>query len=143
MTISKGDITCIIDWLDGKFKEGSSADVKARRALANALRYEPRDHGLMFTLADLIDPDRREDVDLWLVFKRARGNRSKRINWRRVAAIIWHETRAGKKPKAAVSIAMETCGVKSRDKALKAYKYWEPMFERCGSQLKSLTRITD
>ena len=97
MTISKGDITGIIDWLGGKFKEGSPADLKARRALADVLRYEPRDQGLMSTLADLIDPDRREDVGLWLMFKRPRGNRSKRINWRRVAAIIWHENRRGQK----------------------------------------------
>jgi hypothetical protein len=129
----------VVDWLDGKHKEDSPEDWLARRALAAALRYGRLDRGLLFMLAALIDPDMRDDLSLWLVFKRPRGNRSRPMNHRRVAAVIWHELRANKQPKAAVSIAMEKCKV-SRSKALEAFYKWEPLFERHGSKMKWLTR---
>jgi len=141
MKINDRVIACISEWLDGKLKEGSTDDLKARRALAKALRYGPPDRGLLFMLAGVIDPDCRDDLSFWLVFKRQPGNRSKSIDHRRVAAIIWHELRAGKRQKAAVSIAMEKCGVGSRDKALAAYNRWKPIFEKWGPKMKALTKI--
>jgi hypothetical protein len=87
MAIGDHEIKSIVDWLGGKFKEGSADDLKARRTLARALRDRPLDRDLLFMLADLIDPDQRGDMGLWLVFKRPPGRR-KTTNWRRVAAII-------------------------------------------------------
>jgi hypothetical protein len=134
-------IAGIVAWLAGRFKEGSPEDLEARRALARFLRgpLGPLDQAPLFMLAALIDPDKRDDLSLWLVFKRPRGNRSRPMNHRRVAAVIWHELRAGKPQKAAVSIAREKCKV-SRSKALEAFDEWKPLFEKHGSKLKWLTR---
>jgi hypothetical protein len=140
MTVSDQDVKAIIDWLTGKLKEGSVEDLSARRALAEVLRHERLDMGLRYALADLIDPDQRDDLGLWLVFKRAQG-RKQTTNWRRVAAIIWKEVNAGTKKEAAVAEAMGKCGVKSRAKALAAYNEWKPIFEKHGAQLKALTSI--
>jgi hypothetical protein len=59
MTSSHPQLGSVIDWLDGKFKEGSAADLKARRVLAQVLRSGRLDRGLRFMLADLFDPDTR------------------------------------------------------------------------------------
>jgi hypothetical protein len=138
-TISAHEVKALVEWLGGELKDGSIEDLEGRRALARVLRHGPVDRGLLFVLADLIDPDQREDIGLWLTFKRPPG-RKKTTDWRRVAAVIWRELRRGKQQKTAVSIAMEECGVGSRDKALAAYKKWKPIFERDGSKLKALTR---
>jgi hypothetical protein len=139
MAIGDQEVKAIIDWLAGKFKEGSAEDLKARRALAEVLRHERLDMGFRQMIADLIDPDQRDDLGLWLVFKRAQG-RQKTMDRRRVAAIIWEQVNAGIKKESAVAEAMKKCGVKSRDKALAAYKEWKPHFEKSGSKLKGLTR---
>jgi hypothetical protein len=139
MTISDQEVKAIIDWLTGKFKEGSAEDLKARRELAKVLRHGPLDRNLLRILADLIDPDQRDDLGLWLIFKRAQGRR-KTMDRRRVAAIIWKQVSAGIKKESAVADAMKKCGVKSRDKALAAYKEWKPHFEKFGSKVKGMTR---
>jgi hypothetical protein len=134
-------ITSIVTWLAGRLKEGSPEDLEARRALARFLRgpLGPLDQAPLFMLAALIDPDKRDDLSLWLVLKRPRGNRSRPIDHRRVAATIWHELRANKPQKAAVSIAMEKCRV-SRRTALEAFYVWKPIFEKWGSKMKALTQ---
>jgi hypothetical protein len=139
MAVSRNEIAAIARLLCGEMKKGSSEDMAARRSLAKVLRYGPPDRGLCFVLADLIDPDQRKFVGMWLEFQRPRG-RKRTTDRRRVAAIIWKELRAGKRQKAAVSIAMEKCGVRSRDKALSAYKTWKPIFERNDPKMKALTR---
>ncbi len=139
MTIGDQEVEAIINWLTGTLKEGSAEDFRARRALAEVLRHERLDMGLRLSLANLIDPDQRDDLGLWLVFKRAQG-RQKTIDRRRVAAIIWKQVNAGIKKESAVADAMKKCGVKSRDKALAAYKEWKPYFEKFGSKVKDLTR---
>ena len=139
MKISEHDVASIIDWLAGKLKEGSADDLKARRALAKVLRYGPLDRGLLFILADLIDPDTRDDLSLWLVFKRAPGAK-KTMDRRKVAAIIWRQVKTGIKKEAAVADAMKKCNVRSRDKALAAYNEYRPIFEKWGSKMKALTQ---
>ena len=106
MKISDQEIRSVIDWLAGKFKEGSVKDLAARRALAQVLRREKLDTGLRYALANLIDPDQQDDLGLWLVFKRAQG-RKKTIDWRKVAAIIWKQVKAGIKKEVAVADAMK------------------------------------
>jgi hypothetical protein len=138
MTISDHEIKRIGDWLSGKFKEDSAEDLEARRVLGKALCHGPLDLGVRLMLADLIDPDRSEDMGVRLVFKRAPG-RARTMDRRKVAAIIWNQTKAGIKKESAVASAMEKCNV-SRSKALAAYNEWKPFFERDGSRLKGLTR---
>jgi hypothetical protein len=48
----------------------------------------------------------------------------------RVAEIIWEQVKRGTKKEAAVADAMKRCNVKSRDKALLAYKEFKPIFDR-------------
>jgi hypothetical protein len=139
MAISDQQVRAIIDWLAGELKEGSVEDLAARRALAEVLRHEKLDMGIRLLLANLIDPDSRDDIGLWLVFKRPQG-RTKTIDRRKVAAIIWKQVKAGIKKEAAVADAMKKCGVKSRDKALAAYKEWKPHFEKWAPKLKDLTK---
>jgi hypothetical protein len=136
MKISEHDVASIIDWLVGKLKEGSADDLKARRALAKVLRYGPLDRRLLFILADLIDPDTRDDLSRWLVFKRAPG--AKKTMDR--SAIIWRQVKTGIKKEAAVADAMNKCNVRSRDKALAAYNEYRPIFEKWGSKIKALTQ---
>jgi hypothetical protein len=139
MKISDREINSISDWLGGKLPEGSTKDREARRALAKVLRSTlPLDLGFRCALADLIDPD---DLPLWLVFKRPRG-RTRSINGRRVAAVIWHDIQAGWPKEAAYHHAVEKLGVSLRT-AKKAYKAWEKVFAKDGSRLKGLTRIED
>jgi hypothetical protein len=92
-------------------------------------------------LADLIDPDMRNDLSLWLVFKRPPG-RTKSVDDRNVAAVVWHRVQAGDQKEAAYQHAVDTLGVSLRT-AKKAYKKWEPHFTAHGSRLKGLTRIED
>jgi hypothetical protein len=141
MTISDHELASIVDWLDGKFKEGSAEDLEARRALAKVLRHGPLDLSLRLMLASLIDPDLRGDMGRWPVFKRARG-RSKAVNDRRVAAVVWHRVKAGEKREAAYQFAAETLGV-SFSTAEKAFAKWEDHFDRYASKIKLLTRITE
>jgi hypothetical protein len=139
MKISEHDVASIIDWLAGNFKEGSADDLKARRALAEVLRYGPLDPGLRFILADLIDPEMRDDLSLWLVFKRPPG-RTKSVDYRNVAAVIWERIQAGDPKEAAYQHAVDTQNVKLTV-AKKAYKEWQGHFRTHGSKLKGLTRI--
>jgi hypothetical protein len=139
MPIGDHEIKSIIDWLSDKFEEDSDEEKAARRVLVKVLRHWPPNRGILFILADLIDPDMRDDMGRWLAFKRAQGAK-RTMDWRKVSAVIWRELRAGKQQKAAVSIAMEECGVGSRDKALAAYNKWKPIFEKWGSKMKALTR---
>ena len=139
MSIGDHEIKNISDWLDGKFTEGSAKDLEARRTLAKVLRHGPLALSLRVRLANLIDPDMRDDLSLWLVFKRPRG-RTKSVDDRNVAAGIWHRIQAKKDPKeAAYQHAVDTLGVSLRT-AKKAYKTWEKHFADYGSKLKGLTR---
>ncbi|SRR6266481_1244642 len=139
MKISEHDVASIIDWLAGNLKEGSADDLKARRALAKVLRHGPVDRGLLFILADLIDPDMRDDMERWLVFKRPPG-RTKSVDDRNVAAVIWERIQAGDKKEAAYQHAVDTQNVRLTA-AKKAYKKWEESFRTFGPKLKGLTRI--
>jgi hypothetical protein len=137
-TISAHEVKALAEWLGGESKDGSTEDLEGRRALAKVLRHGPLDLGVRCMLANLIDPDTTDDAGVRLVFKRAPG-RARTMDRRRVAAIIWHEIRAGIKKESAVARAMGECNV-SRSKALEAYKEWKPAFEKYGSKLKALTR---
>jgi hypothetical protein len=141
MAISDQEIAAIVGWLDGKPKEGSAEDLAGRRALAKVLRYGPLDRGLLFMLADLIDPDSRDDIGQWLVFKRARG-RSKTVNSRQVAAVVWHQVKARCKREAAYEHAKETLGV-SFSAAEKAFAQWADVFNKSATTLKGITRNTE
>jgi len=92
-------------------------------------------------LADLIDPDTRDDLSRWLVFKRPPG-RTKSVNDRNVAAVIWDRIQAGDKKEAAYQHAVDTLGVSLRT-AKEYYKAWEKVFTEHGSKLKGLIRIED
>ena len=141
MTIGDRELASIIDWLGGKFKEDSADDLKTRRALAKVLRHGPLDLGLRCMMADVIDPDIRDILSLWLVFKRPPG-RTKSIDDRNVAAVIWHRIQAGDQKEAAYQHAVDTLGVSLRT-AKEHYKAWEKLFTEHGSKLKGLTRIED
>jgi hypothetical protein len=141
MTTSDREITSIVDWLDGKFKEDSAADLEARRVLAKVLRHGRLDRGLRFLLAELIeiDPDPRKRESQWLVFKRPPG-RPKSVDDRNVAAVIWRRIQTGDQKKAAYWHAVDKLGVSLRT-ARKCYRQWEKHFANHGSKLKKLTRI--
>jgi hypothetical protein len=140
-TVSEHEIASIIEWLGGELEEGSDKDKEARRALAKVLRWGPWDRSLLCALADLIDSDEetREDLGLWLVFRRPPG-RAKTVNERLVAAVAWEWIQAGHPREAAYQHAVEELGVSLRT-AKKALKAWENHFVRDGARLKGLTRI--
>ena len=90
-------------------------------------------------LAAAIDPDTRDTVSRWLVFKRPPG-RTKSVDDRNVASVIWHRIQAGDPKDAAYQHAVDTQNVKLTA-AKKAYKKWEESFRTFGPKLKGLTRI--
>jgi hypothetical protein len=97
------DIKAAREWLRGEVRKGSLRDLQARRTLARMLRSDPPDVGLLFILADAIDPDGEGGQRLFL--KRKPGH-PRRINQRHVASFIYQKTKAGASWKAAVQEAM-------------------------------------
>jgi hypothetical protein len=125
MAINDRKLERIFDWLDGLFKENSTDDMEARRALAKLLRHGPLTLSLRKKLANLIDPNMRDAEIHWLVFKRAR--RANSVSHWQVAAVVWHRVKAGDRRKAAYQYAVETLGV-SFNTAEKAFAHWEKYF---------------
>jgi hypothetical protein len=126
-------------WISGEIKPGSTEGVEARRIAARLLR--AGDFAVQQRLAVTIDPDNTdaEPCGAQMFFKRQRGNRSKLVDHRNVAAFIWHEVQAGRKKKVYQRAVVEL-GVSLRT-AKEAYKRWKPAFEKYGPKLKGLTRI--
>ena len=139
MAITDAELDAIIDWLDGIYEEDSAEDIEGRRAIARVLREEPYP-AVLVRLANLIDPDARDVQRQWLVFKRARG-RSKTVNGRQVAAIVWERIKAGDKREAAYGQAADVLGI-SKSAAEKALAEWEDFFDANAERLKGLTRTT-
>jgi hypothetical protein len=140
MAITQVEYELIVDWLDGDLKDGSPKEIEARRHLARALRDGSLTLGMRVGLANLIDPEDRKWMKRSLVFKRPAGARAT-VDHLKVATIIWHERKAGRQMKSAVSIAMEKCGMRSRDKALAAYKEYRPFLETVGDRMKALREL--
>ena len=131
----RDDVQALREWYRGDLKEGSARDLRARRTLAQMLRYaKPLDLGLRWTLADAFDPDGESDLRLSL--KRKPGRR-KHINDRHVAAYVYQQTKAGEKFESAVEGAMAAFKV-SRGKVTGAFSIWRPHFDR---DQKLATRI--
>jgi hypothetical protein len=121
------DVQALREWYRGDLKEGSARDLRARRTLAQMLRYaKPLDLGLRWVLADAFDPD--GEGDLRLSLKRKRGRR-KQINDRHVAAYVYQQTKAGEKFESAVEGAMAAFKV-SRGGVTGAFSIWRPHFDR-------------
>ena len=118
----------IIDWIAGRFRDGSIEDLAARRAIARRLRHGPLSVELLAGLATLIDPDFREVHGWWLAAKRPRG-RPKSVDDRRVAATVWQELKRGQRMKVAVAEAMGKFGITSPGKVYEAFRKWKPHFE--------------
>ena len=125
----------IVRWLLGELKEGTAEELKARRDIAAMLlvianrRRDPLKQTILAGLAALIDPDARSIHGWWLAAKRPPGAKPT-MDRLRVAEIIDEQVKRGIKKEAAVKEAMTLCNVKSRDKALAAYKHWKPFLDR-------------
>jgi hypothetical protein len=127
-------------WVSGDIKSGSAEEIEVRRLAARLLR--AGDFAVRQALAIIVDPDHQDGnaYGTQMVFKRRRGNRSNCVDDRNVAAVIWHEHQAGRGRKA-YQAAVAQLGVSLRT-AKAAYKKWKPIFEKDGTRLKALTRIT-
>jgi hypothetical protein len=123
------DDLLIDDWLHHRLKEGSAEELQARRSIAHHLRHGPLRLNLRVALATLIDPETRDVYGWWLTSKRPRGAKPTMDGYR-VAAIIEEQLKRGIKKEAAVQDAMTRCNVKSRDKALTAYRKYKPLLDR-------------
>ena len=141
MAISDEEVSAIANWLSGKFKENSPREMEARRALATILRHGPLDLSLRVWLANLFDPDMRDTEKQWFVLKRPRG-RSKTVNDRQVAAVVWERVERGDKQEAALQHAVDTMDV-SLSTAEKAFAKWRDRLDRLGPKLKAITRTTE
>jgi hypothetical protein len=133
------DYRTALAWLSGELKEGTAAELDARRTLARMLRSGPLVLGVRVGLANAIDPDMRDSVGSWLTFKRSRGNRSGKMDHRRIAAVVWHRRAAGDPFEAAIRAAMSKCKA-SRATVTAAWREWSPHFRKLGGKLKALTR---
>jgi hypothetical protein len=125
--------------ISAEIKPGSKEGREARRILARHLR--AGDFAVGHRLALTIDPDNTdaEPYGAQMFFKRQRGNRSKIVDHRNVAAFISNELQAGRKNKVYLRAA-GAMGVSERT-AKEAWKRWKPWFEEYGPKLKRLTRI--
>ena len=141
MAISDEEVGAITDWFSGNFKQDSTKEMEARRALAKVLRHGPLDLSLRVWLANLFDPDMRDTEKQWFVLKQGRG-RSKTVNDRKVAAVIWHRLKAGEKQEAAIQHAVDTMHV-GLSTAEKALAKWRDRFDKIGPKLKGITRTTE
>jgi hypothetical protein len=109
-------------WIEGK----DSTDIC--RMVAALLR--DGDAAVCMRLANIIDPDVMPDAHgTRLVFKRTRGNRSRQIDAREVAAAVWHRIKAGDPRESAYQHAVDTLNVSLRT-AKAAFAEWEAKFER-------------
>lgn len=142
-SVSDHEARLVHKWLSAEIKEGAGDDDKARRILARFLRSSlPLDLGLRVLLANQIDPDTRDDAGQWLAFKRVRGNRSRRVNSRQIAAAVWDRNVKGEKWEAAVQQAMKDFGV-GRSTVTAAWDKWSPVFASpLRSKMKMLTRLS-
>ncbi len=123
----KTAIKNLIAWLHAD--RGADED-QARRLLTDVLRTErPLDLGLRFTLADLFDPDSRDDLGCCLTIKKMRGNRKSRLNSRLIAARVWKATRNGCKLKLAVKDAAGECRC-HESTVYEAWSRWNPWFKK-------------
>jgi hypothetical protein len=126
MTSGEDEGALIRDWLSGKLKDGTGDDLAARRLIAQSLR-SMKDPGILFAVADLIDPD-SDHLTQKLILRGKRGV-PRRVDHRAVAVHIWHQVNAGIPVESAVQGAMDEFDI-SRSPAMDAWSTWRPHFEK-------------
>lgn len=106
-------------WIDGTLDD----DREVRAMVAGLLR--KRDTAVCLRLANIIDPGVIADAyGTQMVFKRGQGNRSKQVDHRKVAAMIWQRIEAAGDPReAAYQYAVDHLGVSLRTAKTAFFRY--------------------
>jgi hypothetical protein len=133
MAISKREISAIVDYTNANLKEGSPAELEARRAIARILLEGSVPPALRWRLAERFDPGLRDTVAEEFVLKRTRPRgRPKTVPDWVIATVVERRLRSGDniQMKEALGHAAEALGVSKRT-AEKAYA-------KEGGQLRAL-----
>jgi hypothetical protein len=141
MAITNQELDSIADLLGGVYDKEPAEQQEAWAALAKMFREGPMPLGIRVWLANMCDPDMRDTFRLRLALKREPGA-SKKINEKRVAAVVWHRVMIGDKKEAAIKHAADTLRV-SFSTAEKAFAKWDQWFDKHASKLRSLTDTED
>lgn len=112
-------------WIDGEIDDESAEGRRVREMVADLLYRS--DTAILLRLANIIQPHPWNTTRI--VFKRKRGNRSKQIDHRLVAAVVWQRIKAGDQREAAYQHAVDILKVSLRS-AKTALAEWEEHFER-------------
>jgi hypothetical protein len=117
MATSKREISAIVEYTNGKLKEGSQAELEARRAIAHILLEGSVPPALRLRLAEMFDPGLRDTVDQEFVLKRTRPRgRPKTVPDWVIATLVERRLRSGDniQMKEALGHAAEALGVSKR-----------------------------